>query len=49
MAAPWILPLAKKDIAKRETIPTRMPPGLTASLSEAELRDLAAYLASLKG
>ncbi|MCB1233466.1 MAG: HEAT repeat domain-containing protein [Verrucomicrobiae bacterium] len=48
-AAPWILPLAKKDIAKRETIPTLMPPGLTASLSEAELRDLAAYLASLKG
>jgi putative heme-binding domain-containing protein len=47
--APWILPLAKKDIASREAIPTLMPAGLTQSLKEDELRDLAAYLASLKG
>lgn len=46
---PWILPLAKKDIASREAIPTLMPAGLTHSLKEEELRDLAAYLASLKG
>ncbi|MCB1078410.1 MAG: c-type cytochrome, partial [Verrucomicrobiae bacterium] len=46
---PWILPLAKKDIASRENIPTLMPPGLTQSLTEEQLRDLVAYLASLKG
>jgi putative heme-binding domain-containing protein len=48
-ATPWILPLAKKDIAAREPIPTLMPPNLTAGLSEEELLDLVAYLASLKG
>lgn len=46
---PWIKPLTKKDIASRETIPTLMPPGLTASLTEEEFLDLVAYLASLKG
>ena len=46
---PWIKPLEKKEIASREVIPTLMPPGLTASLSEQELSDLVAYLASLKG
>lgn len=48
-ATPWIKPLAKKDIASREPIPTLMPPGLTASLSEQQFLDLVAYLASLKG
>ena len=48
-ATPWIVPLAKKDIASREAIPTLMPPQLTASLSEEEFLDLVAYLASLKG
>lgn len=46
---PWILPLAKKDIAGRETVATLMPPGLTAGLGEQEFLDLVAYLASLKG
>ena len=48
-ATPWTVPLSKKDIATREMIPTLMPAGLTASLSEEQLRDLVAYLASLKG
>lgn len=48
-ATPWIKPLAKKDIASRETIPTLMPPGLTATLTEQQFLDLVAYLASLKG
>lgn len=48
-ATPWILPLARKDIATRQSVPTLMPAGLTNSLSEAQLRDLIAYLASLKG
>ncbi|MBP6783119.1 MAG: HEAT repeat domain-containing protein, partial [Verrucomicrobiales bacterium] len=48
-ATPWIVPLAKKDIASREAIPTLMPPQLTASLSEEQFLDLVAYLASLKG
>lgn len=46
---PWIKPLEKKEIASREVIPTLMPPGLTASLSEGQFIDLVAYLASLKG
>lgn len=46
---PWIKPLEKKEIASREVIPTLMPPGLTASLSEEQFVDLVAYLASLKG
>jgi putative heme-binding domain-containing protein len=46
---PWIVPLSKKDIATREIIPTLMPAGLTHSLTEEQLRDLVAYLASLKG
>jgi putative heme-binding domain-containing protein len=48
-ATPWIVPLAKKEIATRETIPTLMPAGLTQSLTDEQLRDLVAYLASLKG
>jgi len=48
-ATPWIKPLAKKEIASRETIPTLMPPGLTTSLTEQQFLDLVAYLASLKG
>ena len=48
-ATPWIVPLAKKDIASREAIPTLMPPGLTAGLDEQQFVDLVAYLASLKG
>jgi putative heme-binding domain-containing protein len=48
-ATPWIKPLAKKDIASREVIPTLMPPHLTASLTDAQFLDLIAYLASLKG
>jgi putative heme-binding domain-containing protein len=48
-ATPWIKPLAKEDIASREAIPTLMPPGLTASLTEQQFTDLVAYLASLKG
>lgn len=48
-ATPWIKPLEKKDITSREAIPTLMPPGLTASLSEEQFLDLVAYLASLKG
>ena len=47
--APWIVPLTKKDIVSREAIPTLMPPGLTASLTEQQFLDLVAYLASLKG
>lgn len=46
---PWILPLELKDVATRQAIPTLMPAGLTSSLSEEELRDLVAYLASLDG
>lgn len=46
---PWIQPLAVSEIAKREAIPTLMPPQLTASLSDQEFLDLVAYLASLKG
>lgn len=46
---PWIKPLEKKEIASREVIPTLMPPGLTASLSEEQFVDLVAFLASLKG
>ena len=48
-ATPWIKPLAKKDIASREAIPTLMPPQLTASLTNDQFVDLVAYLASLKG
>lgn len=48
-STPWIVPLAKEDIASREAIPTLMPPGLTASLDEQQFVDLVAYLASLKG
>ena len=48
-ATPWIKPLAKKDIANREVIPTLMPPHLTASLTDEQFLDLVAYLASLKG
>lgn len=48
-ATPWIVPLAKDEIASREAIPTLMPPQLTASLSEEQFLDLVAYLASLKG
>jgi len=48
-ATPWIKPLAKKDIANREVIPTLMPPHLTASLTYEQFLDLVAYLASLKG
>ena len=46
---PWILPLEQKDIVERQNMPTLMPAGLTNSLTEAELLDLIAYLASLKG
>lgn len=46
---PWIVPLAKKDIASREAIPSLMPAGLTQTITEEQLRDLVAYLASLKG
>ena len=46
---PWIKPLAKKDIASREVIPTLMPPHLTASLTDEQFLDLVAFLASLKG
>jgi putative heme-binding domain-containing protein len=48
-ATPWIKPLSKEDITSREAIPTLMPPGLTASLTEQQFTDLVAYLASLKG
>jgi len=48
-ATPWIKPLAKAEIASREAIPTLMPPGLTAALTEQQFTDLVAYLASLKG
>jgi putative heme-binding domain-containing protein len=48
-ATPWIKPLAKAEIASREAIPTLMPPGLTATLTEQQFTDLVAYLASLKG
>lgn len=48
-ATPWIKPLAIKDIASREAIPTLMPPQLTASLTDEQFLDLVAYLASLKG
>ncbi len=48
-ATPWIKPLASKDIASREVIPTLMPPQLTDSLTDAQFLDLIAYLASLKG
>ena len=47
--APWILPLEKKDIAERKKLPTLMPAGLTHGLTEKELIDLIAYLASLQG
>lgn len=46
---PWILPLSRSDIAIRQSVPTLMPAGLTRSLTEGQLLDLIAYLASLKG
>jgi putative heme-binding domain-containing protein len=46
---PWILPLEQKDIVERQKMPTLMPAGLTNSLTEVEMLDLIAYLASLKG
>ena len=46
---PWILPLAREEIASRQAIATLMPPGLTRSLDETEFLDLVAYLASMKG
>ncbi len=47
--APWIMPLDRSEIQERRNLPTLMPAGLTHSLSKEELRDLVAYLASLKG
>lgn len=47
--APWIMPLDRSEIQERRNLPTLMPAGLTHSLSGKELRDLVAYLASLKG
>ncbi|MEX2581218.1 MAG: PVC-type heme-binding CxxCH protein [Verrucomicrobiales bacterium] len=42
-------PVSMHQLEKREEIGTLMPPGLTASLTEQELVDLIAFLASLKG
>jgi len=42
-------PVARDQIVSREIIGSLMPAGLTASLDDEELRDLVAYLASLKG
>ena len=42
-------PIAPKDISERKNIGTLMPAGLTSSLEREELRDLIAYLASLRG
>ncbi len=48
-ATQQLRPVSMHQLAKREEIGSLMPPGLTASLSEQQLRDLIAYLASLKG
>ncbi|MCB1230099.1 MAG: c-type cytochrome [Verrucomicrobiae bacterium] len=42
-------PIPPQTIAERKNIGTLMPAGLTNSLERTELRDLVAYLASLKG
>jgi len=42
-------PIPAGQIAERKNIGTLMPAGLTASLPREELRDMIAYLASLKG
>jgi len=42
-------PIARLEIQKLEDIGSLMPPGLTNGMSREELRDLVAYLASLKG
>ncbi len=42
-------PVTPQTIAERKNIGTLMPAGLTNSLEREELRDLVAYLASLKG
>ena len=42
-------PISPRQIVQRTNIGTLMPAGLTRSLSREELRDLVAYLASLKG
>ncbi len=44
-----IIPIKESNIAKKEEIGTIMPPGLTNSLSREQLRNLVAYLVSLKG
>lgn len=41
--------IARREIRALEDIGSLMPPGLTNGLSREELRDLVAYLASLKG
>lgn len=41
--------IQKREITNLQNIGTIMPPGLTNSLNREELRDLIAYLASLKG
>ncbi|MEX2580570.1 MAG: PVC-type heme-binding CxxCH protein [Verrucomicrobiales bacterium] len=41
--------IPRVEISKLENVGSLMPPGLTNSLSSEELRDLVAYLASLRG
>ena len=41
--------VAKQDVAARQDAGTIMPPGLTASLTREELRDLVRFLAERKG
>ncbi len=44
-----VKPIQRAEIAKFDNIGSLMPPGLTKALKREELRDLIAYLASLKG
>lgn len=48
-ATQQLRPVSMHQLAKREEIGSLMPPGLTATLSEQQMNDLIAYLASLKG
>jgi len=49
IAANELITVHKSTIAKRTSLGTIMPDGLTAYLTREELRDLVAFLASLKG
>ncbi len=48
-ASGQLVPIPGNEVAKIDEIGTIMPPGLTSSLTRDQLRDLIAYLTTLKG